>query len=446
MVTGNFSRNALDNRPFFTALDPDARIKGSRDPLGLEPLWTGFGRTVIGNLTTVTDSVRQFSTLLFGFYFADKAAESATDRDERFLAAFLRFEQLAAYARYGEKGAQSDIRGIRAVTRHVQEDRHLRLSPQADSQILSDQKTYGIYGLFRVAARKSGLLQASDETGLTPPARDHVEGQLHSAGITLALQKEIVRSICKDTELDLDGSLIKCLWRLLKLKLSETESNFYGSHLVRGLYLPQPLDVQQRLWVCMEAVNLSGGEFGWGKEFSLRELTACVTEAERRGDTELRDGLDRIRRAEELLGTAAMLYDFLLTQDKQTVDSVAKRMALPLSNGLKWLNVANLKPAFGSGGARLTQIAECLVQGDFKGACRGLIEQNEAVMRERGGSAWVVVKDDRLDVRFLEEGADLPDRSALRKPWVHTYFLNALKRIGGWVYYGHYGGDEDGEQ
>ncbi|MEI6779274.1 MAG: hypothetical protein WCQ21_00005, partial [Verrucomicrobiota bacterium] len=71
--------SGLDVYPFFTALDPDARLKGSRDPLGFELLWTALGRTVVGNLTTVTRSVRQFGTLLFGFYFANKAVEAMVD-------------------------------------------------------------------------------------------------------------------------------------------------------------------------------------------------------------------------------------------------------------------------------------------------------------------------------------------------------------------------------
>jgi hypothetical protein len=445
MISSTFSRNALDDQPFFTALDPDARIKGSRDPLGFEPLWTNLGRKVIGNLTTVTDSVRQFSTLLFGYYFADKAAESA-NRDERFLAAFLRFEQLAAYARYKEKGARTDIRGIRAVTRHVQEHCKLRLSPKADSQILSDQKTYGIYGIFRVAARNSGLLEATDETRLTRPTRDHVESQLQSAGITSAHQKEIVRCIGNDTSINLDGPITECVGALLKLTLSEAETEFYGSHLVRGLCLRQPMDLQQRLWECLKAVNGLGGGYGWEKPFSLRELTGCITEAHRIGDVDLEDRLDRIRRAEEFLGAASMLHGFLLTQDKQTISRVARQMTDKFGHGLEWLHVVDLKDAFGSSSGRLTRLAECLKDGDFTGTCRGLIEQNDAVMHERGGSAWIVLKADRLDVRFLDEDGELPDLNTIREPWVHTYFLNSLKRIGSWIYYGQRRPDEYGDQ
>jgi hypothetical protein len=56
--------------PFLTDLDSRAAVKGSRDPLGIQQIWTRLGRYVVGNLTTVSDSVRDFTTLLLGYYFA----------------------------------------------------------------------------------------------------------------------------------------------------------------------------------------------------------------------------------------------------------------------------------------------------------------------------------------------------------------------------------------
>ncbi|MEI6784226.1 MAG: hypothetical protein WCQ21_25315, partial [Verrucomicrobiota bacterium] len=110
----------------------------------------------------------------------------------QFLPAFLRFEQLTAYARYGEKNARSDIRGIRAVTRNISEaNGSLRLSPKADFQILSDQKTYGLYGLFRMAAYSSGLLRSRDETRLTP---------LSYLNTTLGAKQEAARRWNRDNQ------------------------------------------------------------------------------------------------------------------------------------------------------------------------------------------------------------------------------------------------------
>jgi hypothetical protein len=52
--------------PFLTALDSRAAVKGSSDPLGIQPIWTRLGRQVIGNLTTASNSVRDFTTLILG--------------------------------------------------------------------------------------------------------------------------------------------------------------------------------------------------------------------------------------------------------------------------------------------------------------------------------------------------------------------------------------------
>ena len=319
--------------PFFTAIDPDVRIKGSRDPLGFEALWTTLGREIIGNLTTVTRSVRQFSTLLYGFHFANQATESSEDRDEQFLPAFLRFEQLAAYARfckYGDMAVGGDIRGIRAVRRNVNdfnERRHdLWISRRSDWLLLSDQKTYGLYGLFRMAAYKSGLLDPEKDTRLSVQASEFVAQQLRPVGGQI--QNQIVRDIAGDSRIDLNKSpILDAVASLLVPKLSDPEVPFYGSHLVRGDHLLEPLETQPRLWKCIEAVNSPSKGFRWGDEFGMEELLACIDEATARDHSELAGKLDRIRRAEELLGNAAKLYDFLLTQDKQAINTVAGRMA-----------------------------------------------------------------------------------------------------------------------
>ena len=82
---------------FLTDLDERARVKGSRDPLGAQAIWTHFGHYVVGNLTTVTSLLRDFTTLLLGCYFAERVAREKGPGSE--LETFLNWEQLAAYSR-----------------------------------------------------------------------------------------------------------------------------------------------------------------------------------------------------------------------------------------------------------------------------------------------------------------------------------------------------------
>src|SRR5258707_13712913 len=83
--------------PFLTDLDSRAAVKGSRDPLGAQAVWTRFGRHVVGNLTTVTTSVRDFTTLLLGYFWAERVSAETGPGSE--LATFLMWEQLATYWR-----------------------------------------------------------------------------------------------------------------------------------------------------------------------------------------------------------------------------------------------------------------------------------------------------------------------------------------------------------
>ena len=68
---------------FLTLEDPRAKVQGSRDPLGLQPIWSRFGREVVTNLTTISRAVRGFAVVLLGRYFGELLVEDgrATEAD-----------------------------------------------------------------------------------------------------------------------------------------------------------------------------------------------------------------------------------------------------------------------------------------------------------------------------------------------------------------------------
>ena len=51
--TWNF-RVTLSAVPFLTLEDPNAKIKGSRDPLDVQPIWSAFVRNRSGFYTNIT--------------------------------------------------------------------------------------------------------------------------------------------------------------------------------------------------------------------------------------------------------------------------------------------------------------------------------------------------------------------------------------------------------
>src|SRR4051812_48455186 len=147
------------DRPFLTDLDTRAGVRGSVDPLGAMAIWSRLGRRVVGNLSTVTTSVKDFKTLILGFaLIRDLRRAAGADQDVDALAVFLRWEQLAAYTRGRCIPGDNGFRGLRRVRRRLSEGDVVPICAERDCQILGNQKIYGLWGLFTVPARASGLL------------------------------------------------------------------------------------------------------------------------------------------------------------------------------------------------------------------------------------------------------------------------------------------------
>src|ERR1700722_17891608 len=193
---------SLGSVPFLTEIDARAAVHGSRDPLSLIAIWGSVGRLVVGNLTTASTSLRGFTTLLLGYYFAERVVEKAVE-DQRVLDVFLKFEQLVSYSRFFVNG-DSDFRGSERVQKRLADSSRIVLSADPRNQILGDQRTYGLWGLYSVASRTSGLLQP-DRPALTRDATEFVEREyltrMTAAGLKGA---EVIVSLLSATTKELD--------------------------------------------------------------------------------------------------------------------------------------------------------------------------------------------------------------------------------------------------
>ena len=137
--------------PFFTDYSPNLKAKGSVDPLGFEALWSQQGRRIIKNLTTITDDFYEFQTTLCGLALAEQYCEGDTKKQ---LEIFLRFEQLCAYAR--SRDSEVSVRGTTRVRKAMPDK--IIIDPE-QGQILSNQKQYGLWGLYTVALRNTGWVE-----------------------------------------------------------------------------------------------------------------------------------------------------------------------------------------------------------------------------------------------------------------------------------------------
>jgi hypothetical protein len=423
--------------PFLTDLDSRAAVKGSRDPLGIQPIWTRFGRHVVGNLTTVSNSVRDFTVLILGYHFAEQVAQTAGPESE--LGTFLKWEQLAAYAR-ASINRETGFRGTERVWRNLKEGAVV-LSASTRNQILSNQKVYGLWGLFTVPGRSSGLLEGLP-TRLTPPARELVEGcylpkleGAHAKG-----RKGIAEILAREkTPLDVDGDhrkLLAAVAGLLSPKVTPQESTFYKEHLVFGGPKDRTEGLQRQLATLLEPF-LAEADFKW----SPLSLRALAKEAERRGEawSRLASRLHRIAVVETVLAPASDLYGYLLGCHEVPTTELAKRLRRAWGSSVSTVasdEIPALRAELGAGddtvGERWLAIADAMSHGDYVRLIQLLLAQNRAVMQLRGGAtAWIDEQNGRLHVRVADERGDLPERKELPSLWRFPYFLDSLMMIAG---------------
>jgi hypothetical protein len=427
--------------PFLTDLDPQVAVKGSRDPLGVQTVWARLGRHVVGNLTTVSTSVRDFTTLMLGYYFAERVAnEAPSDGD---LAVFLRWEQLAAYARGGENG-DWEFRGVERAKKNWPADGRgrVRLGADAASQILSNQKTYGLWGLYTVPSRSSGLVEG-EPTRLTHAGRSLVERLYLPVWTKHGFRNAdaVVARLAKArTDLDVhkaDRSLLEATAKVLSKRLNVEEREIYRKHLLLGGPHDKTRGGQAVLARAMESTFDDGG---WALSPSrIRHLAKQC-----RGVGELgaavADRLERIRTAELLLAPSVALFGLILGSDGQSISEVAGMARRQWGASLRTVDIdetarleGELVDATGAPetGRRWLKVARALASGDYEDAVRSLMEQNAFVMKVRAGAApWVDVSNHVLRVRLRDDDVGgLPAKGELPTLWRHSYFVDSLRTM-----------------
>lgn len=428
--------------PFFTDLDSRAAVKGSRDPLGFVPLWSRFGRRVVGNLTTVSDSVRGFTTLLLGYYFAARVLEREGAASESMLDLFLKFEQLVGYARMHASG-DGQFRGVDRVKKNLPDNGRVVLGSDLDHQILSNQKVYGLWGLYSMPARASGLL-AKGETALTPAAREFVEDNYLPVFTRAGIRdgRQVMDLLAQRTPNVLlagkHAPLGDVIATLMSSRYSTAERRYYNGALVLG---GEQDDTSGRQAQLAALLGVTDG----ARPFDMDELRSAIKGARKRGTDweELTQDLRAIETLESVLVPAAAAFGLILNRAGLTPAKVAAELRKHWGRSLNHVaptDMQALRPRIAIGfhdeklADSLLQITSCLESGDYEEFVRLLLAHNAMVMQARQGAApWIRLENNKLVVLLRDEGRPLPAPDKLRRAWWNTYFINSLKVVQGEV-------------
>ena len=418
---------------FLTKEDSRAFIKGSRDPLGIAPIWSALGRHIIANLTTQSNSVRGFTVLLLGRYLAERLIEERKIDDDSVVDVFLHTEQIGAYVRHLRHGVDGDIRGIDRVRARSQKSvRRIPIDVGSEGKIMSDQKVYGLWGLFSVPARISGLIEEGP-IGITPVAREfieinywpyleHVFGPLSD----VLCHGGYLNSVKPD-------SVFESFSNVLSESFSDEEKQFYSEYLRDGVHVvPYPLKHQQVLVQLM--LDHIGLDSPLGREefVLLRDLVKGV-------DDTLHRRLDQIVRAEAIFAVAMKIFEHVLSRDGHSVGDIDRVLAD------RWgRSIPNIDP--GANYDLLDEITAVYpdsdVAGFFEGCQRALkdgrysdvveilIGWNTLIQTRRGGAPWVQLgNQQRMEVRYRSFEQILPSAEEIPNLWRYSYFLSSLQNV-----------------
>lgn len=418
---------------FLTDLDPRARVKGSRDGLGAQAVWSATGRPLIGNLTTVTDSLPDFTTLLVGLRLAEFAsADASDDASDHAVNAFLVWEQMAAYVRhvvFDHRGFFGRQRIAARAAKAGSNGGKVHLSAQPEHQILSNQRTDGLLGNYTAPARASGLVAPGGRgrpVRLTPEAAAFVDAvylpRLESGWGRDA--RHLVRELRRDRVVfDLGANEKRAsVASIFSPSMSRQEIDFYRYHLVEGGPGDPTEGRQSKLAALLEARPAGSA---WP---SRPYLTAIADDAESRGWSDIADLLRRVVACESVLAPASLLFNYLLGRNLAHLDHVVADLRSSWGDRIDSVDPLAISALPGQEWPR---IAETLTHGDYPQLIRTLAERNATVMRERGGAlAWLEVTDqDQLRVRFRDEPADLPTGDEIRELWRFPYFIPSLVSV-----------------
>lgn len=403
--------------PFLSLLDDRAKPKGSRDPLGFELIWTHYGRQVIGNLTTITGSLTNFAVAILGFKWANDlhAHLPEADRQSRIRDSFLRYEQLAAYLRY--LSGDTQIMGITRVQQRMRDKTsRVTFGLNADSQILSDQASYGLWGLYSSAMRDAGLVQGDNR--LPTP-------------IGLAIAEKIEHKLNQSHFIDLFSSVkpmaieeLEPLASTFKRAINKKDARRDLMHTLMGG--AQHKQMQQKLWLLTQgmAEDSSG----------VNGIPDFITQVKARSNgSDLMQRLTEIEWVERVLVAANNIFNYCRRKDGAMVTEIVSELEQRYS-------YSHLSESFSFEGLRdvlgvqrvdiLQRLLQALKNHNQHEAVMALLELNRIVMELRGGCPWVELENgSTLRVKVPNETAALLDQAGLESQWDYDYFIASYINI-----------------
>jgi len=377
---------------FLTKHDPNYLIKGSRDPLGFQVIWQNAGRDIIPHLSTVSNTVRDFQILCIAYALKHQLAIP----NEEFEGYFMRIEQILGYTRYFFCD-DSSFNGVDRVRKRADKAR-FDISSRPDDQLMSSQKSYGIWGKYIRPFQDSDL------------PNDQAFMEVYSAKIKenaafWHLAKD-VKAAGADSRYTMTKQKLQACKGVLE-KPGATEKALFERRLLNDNYHGQLL----------ELVRKNNGFEGWPPLYALIDALNGGTT-----DDHFRASLEHIRNTEKVLCPLDRIFRYLQRRSFWTLKAIENDEYIQ-----RWRTRPDIRLLKDP-----CKDLALLFELPNLQLVEGLVKRNTEVTTLRGSSPWMQFSSDGLEVNH-EEGslfdASYQVESGSNNPYFLYTFISLYKQL-----------------
>ncbi|MGZ3853438.1 MAG: hypothetical protein ACXVBX_11655 [Flavisolibacter sp.] len=390
--------------------DDRSRPKGSRDPLGIEAIWTFMGRKVVGNLTTVTSNLDNFIVALLCCHYGNDGSKELNAIQLDFMCA----EQLFAYIRLSSANNSGFLGITRAKVNH--QKREYPLGASANAQILSNQLSAGLWGLYSTAIQVAKLIVGAErkptESGLTliQNLLDRLGEQHWHDFIGIARKHQAFPE-------DID-------------RISPPFNDLLNDRTTRQEMVNSLLGWQSAAPLQLELYRHAQLYLSTYSTHEIKAQQFCIWILEQPATSnELKKIVHQIVALEPLLVFASVVMNWLQGQRNRPEIELIEKLQSSL-NGVSfpdhWLEIPQLphRDPF------LSELRVAVNNSDARKVIEVLMVQNKRVMTQRGGAPWLEWESDCLKVRVTNDRASLPENLAdYCQDWENNYFIESFLTI-----------------
>lgn len=396
--------------------DRDDEILGvanSIDGMGVLPVWSTRGRDLVPHLTAQTTSARGFQVLLEALRLVERFADDEPDVTDRVADVFILIEQAIARI-VGQQTGDWSLPGSRRVRGRVGQP--IRISLEDPSwHLLGSQRGNGLWGLYRGAAFRAGLLDTSLER-LTDEAMTTVEAAPMIA--TSEAQDElfgVIRSALDGVSPELDTTTARPLVNQVMAAWGAIPA---AELLWDRLIATTPLTATLASVILQASDDRIDHRTVLARTGQLFEEHAAV--------------IDNVVRCENYLSVLESIFLFTCAWGgtRQSFSEAAAELGVDLQQ----LSVAQERFATsgqyeGIARARVGAFADRIDTSSGEGLLRSVLEVHEWVAKGRGRAMWVWEDEGGRLVGDVDVRSPSEDQFVVGRAWRNDYFLSALGSV-----------------